>query len=169
MSSESRKKQDAKEQAAKSLRQTKGRLGIGPARSLHASKPSRLATRNVGGNDLRSESARPISLARWRANHLAGGQDGAILSRKHIYFREEPVELCRDDVGEGPRFARRDISTEMSRVACPAQNNIRAELISTEPDSRLWQTGHSMFVQQLQDFIGIPLRFFDEAAGNEFI
>jgi hypothetical protein len=43
--SEYRKKQEAKERAAKSLQQTKKRLGVGPARPLRGAKPSPLATR----------------------------------------------------------------------------------------------------------------------------
>jgi hypothetical protein len=43
--SEYRRQQEAKEQAAKSLQQTKKRLGIGPARPLRGAKPSPLATR----------------------------------------------------------------------------------------------------------------------------
>ena len=43
--SEYRKKQEAKERAAKSLQQTKKRLGMGPAQALRGSKPSPLATR----------------------------------------------------------------------------------------------------------------------------
>jgi hypothetical protein len=43
--SEYRKKQEAKERAAKSLQQTKKRLGIGPAKALRGAKPSPLATR----------------------------------------------------------------------------------------------------------------------------
>ena len=45
MKSEYRKKQEAKERAAKSLQQTKKRLGIGPAKALRGAKPSPLATR----------------------------------------------------------------------------------------------------------------------------
>ena len=44
MKSEYRKKQEAKERAAKSLQQTKKRLGVGPARPLRGAKPSPLAT-----------------------------------------------------------------------------------------------------------------------------
>lgn len=44
--SEYRKKQDAKDQAAKSLLQTKKRLGIGPARPLSGAKPSPLEARS---------------------------------------------------------------------------------------------------------------------------
>jgi hypothetical protein len=44
--SEYRKKQEAKERAAKSLQQTKKRLGISPARPLRGAKPSPLATRS---------------------------------------------------------------------------------------------------------------------------
>jgi hypothetical protein len=40
--SEYRKKQEAKERAAKSLLQTKKRLGIGPAKPLRGAKPSPL-------------------------------------------------------------------------------------------------------------------------------
>jgi hypothetical protein len=40
--SEYRKKQEAKEQAAKSLLQTKKRLGIGPVKPLRGAKPSPL-------------------------------------------------------------------------------------------------------------------------------
>ncbi len=43
--SQYRKKQEAKEQAAKSLRQTKKRLGIGPAKALRGAKPSPLVAR----------------------------------------------------------------------------------------------------------------------------
>jgi hypothetical protein len=43
--SEYRKKQEAKELAAKSLQQTKMQLGIGPAKALRGAKPSPLATR----------------------------------------------------------------------------------------------------------------------------
>jgi hypothetical protein len=43
--SEYRKKREAKERAAKSLQQTKKRLGVGPARPLRGAKPSPLATR----------------------------------------------------------------------------------------------------------------------------
>jgi hypothetical protein len=43
--SEYRKKQEAKERAAKSLQQTKMQLGIGPAKALRGAKPSPLATR----------------------------------------------------------------------------------------------------------------------------
>jgi hypothetical protein len=43
--SEYRKKQEAKERAAKSLQQSKKRLGIGPAKPLRGAKPSPLATR----------------------------------------------------------------------------------------------------------------------------
>jgi hypothetical protein len=43
--SEYQKKQEAKERAAKSLHQTKKRLGIGPARALRGAKPSPLASR----------------------------------------------------------------------------------------------------------------------------
>src|SRR6478736_7777530 len=43
--SEYRKKQEAKEQVAKSLRQTKKRLGIGPAKPLRGAKPSPLVAR----------------------------------------------------------------------------------------------------------------------------
>ena len=45
MKSEYRKKQEAKEEAAKSLRQTKKRLGIGPAKALRGAKPSPLVSR----------------------------------------------------------------------------------------------------------------------------
>ena len=45
MKSEYRKKQEAKERAAKSLQQTKKRLSIGPAKPLLGAKPSPLATR----------------------------------------------------------------------------------------------------------------------------
>ena len=45
MKSEYRKKREAKDRAAKSLEQTKKRLGIGPARPLRGAKPSPLATR----------------------------------------------------------------------------------------------------------------------------
>ena len=45
MKSEYRKKQEAKERAAKSLQQTKKRLGIGPAKPLRGARPSPLATR----------------------------------------------------------------------------------------------------------------------------
>lgn len=45
MRSAYRKKQEAKEQAAKSLQQTKKRLGIGPVRPLRGAKPSPLVTR----------------------------------------------------------------------------------------------------------------------------
>ena len=45
MKSEYRKKQEAKERAAKSLQQAKKRLGIGPAKPLRGAKPSPLATR----------------------------------------------------------------------------------------------------------------------------
>jgi len=43
--SEYRKKQEAKERAAKSLQQIKRRLGIGPAKPLRGAKPSPLAAR----------------------------------------------------------------------------------------------------------------------------
>jgi len=43
--SEYRKRQEAKERAAKSLQQAKMRLGIGPARPLRGAKPSPLVTR----------------------------------------------------------------------------------------------------------------------------
>ena len=43
MKSEYRKKQEAKERAAKSLQKTKKRLGIGPAKPLRGAKPSPLA------------------------------------------------------------------------------------------------------------------------------
>jgi hypothetical protein len=43
--SEYRKNQEAKERAAKSLQQTKKRLGIGPARPLRGAKPSPLVAR----------------------------------------------------------------------------------------------------------------------------
>jgi hypothetical protein len=42
--SEYRKKQEANERTAKSLQQTKKRLGVGPARPLRGAKPSPLAT-----------------------------------------------------------------------------------------------------------------------------
>ena len=45
MKSEYQKKQEAKERAAKSLQQTKKRLGIGPAKPLRGARPSPLATR----------------------------------------------------------------------------------------------------------------------------
>ena len=45
MKTEYRKKQEAKEWAAKSLRQTKKRLGVGPVKPLRGAKPSPLATR----------------------------------------------------------------------------------------------------------------------------
>ena len=45
MKSEYRKKQEAKERAAKSLQQAKKRLGIGPAKPFRGAKPSPLATR----------------------------------------------------------------------------------------------------------------------------
>ena len=45
MKSEYRKKQEAKDQAAKSLEQIKKRLGLGPVRPLRGAKPSPLATR----------------------------------------------------------------------------------------------------------------------------
>jgi hypothetical protein len=43
--SEYQRKQEAKERAAKSLRQTKKRLGVGPVKPLRGAKPSPLATR----------------------------------------------------------------------------------------------------------------------------
>jgi hypothetical protein len=45
MKSEYRKKREAKELAAKSLQQTKKRLGIGPARPLRGAKPNPLVAR----------------------------------------------------------------------------------------------------------------------------
>ena len=45
MKSEYRKKQEAKELAAKSLLQTKKRLGIGPAKQLRNAKPSPLVAK----------------------------------------------------------------------------------------------------------------------------
>ena len=45
MKSDYRKKQEAKERAAKSLKQIKKRLGLGPARPLRGAKASPLATR----------------------------------------------------------------------------------------------------------------------------
>jgi hypothetical protein len=44
--SEYRKKQDAKDRAAKSLLQTKKRLGVGPVKSLSGAKPSPLEAKS---------------------------------------------------------------------------------------------------------------------------
>ena len=46
MKSEYRKKQEAKEELAKSLLQTKKRLGIGPAKPLRGAKPSPLVAKS---------------------------------------------------------------------------------------------------------------------------
>jgi hypothetical protein len=45
MRSEYRKKQEAKEQASRTLRQTKKRLGVRPAKPLRGAKPSPLVAR----------------------------------------------------------------------------------------------------------------------------
>ena len=59
MKSEYRKKQEAKEQAAKSLRQTKKRLGIGPAKALRGAKSA--CCEDVGEETEDSSYVRPYS------------------------------------------------------------------------------------------------------------
>ena len=59
--SQYRKKQEAKEQAAKSLRQTKKRLGIGPAKALRGAKAKSPCRGDVGEETEDSSYVRPYS------------------------------------------------------------------------------------------------------------